>query len=205
MASIGFPPPTARFPILSESVRPASLRTGGIAPGDRPDRPQRPDHPNRTDRPVRPERPDRPVDVFRPGRSDLAHATRRFVHEAKAIIKNGGTMEDIDALSKNILEKIPGLEKFPPFQKLLERIAYNLNTDPPPADPSPTEPSPVDPGPADPSPVDPPPAEPSPTGAAAPTPGSPEPTDVLAILTGSETGDDTIENTPPPTGISIVV
>ena len=137
MASIGFPPPTARFPILSESVRPASLRTGGIAPGDRPDRPHRPDHPHRTDRPVRPERPDRPVDVYRPGRSDLAHATRRFVHEAKAIIKNGGTMEDIDALTKKILEKFPALERFPPFQKILKRIAYNLNNN---GGPTPVEP-----------------------------------------------------------------
>lgn len=200
MASIGFPPPSARFPILSESVRPASIRTGGIAPGDRPDRPHRPDHPHRTDRPVRPERTERPVDVYRPGRSDLAHATRRIVHEAKAIIKNGGTMEDIDALTKKILEKIPALERFPPFQKLLERIAYNLNNGPAPVDPSPVDPSPVDPSPVDPTPV-----EPTPAGTTAPAPGSPEPTDVLAILTGSETGDGDIENTPPPTGISIVV
>ncbi len=148
MTSIGFPPPAARFPILSESVRPTALRPaslrpaslragGGVAPGDRP------------------ERLDRPVDVFHRGRSQLAHATHRFVHEAKAIIKNGGTMEDAETLSKKILEDIPALEKFPPFQKILERIAYNLNNGPAPVDPAPVDPAPVDPAPVDPDALEP--------------------------------------------------
>lgn len=193
MASIGFPPPTARFPILSESVRPASLRAGDVAPGERP---ERPDHPQRSNRPARTE----PVDTVRRGRSDLAHATVRIIHEAKSIIKNGGTIEDIDALANSVLEKIPALEKFPPFQKLLERIANNLTNGPPPVEPAPVEPAPVDPAPVDPAPVD-----PTPAGTTAPAPGGLEPTDVVAILTGSETGGDDTENTPPPTGISVVV
>jgi hypothetical protein len=140
MSPIGFPPPAARFPILSETARPAAIRpapprAGGVTPTDRPERPE-PVKPQRLDRPLRTDNPERPDATFRPDRPDesvrlgpkrLAQITRKFVEEAKAIMKNGGTMKDVAALARKIVERIPALEKFPPFQKILERIAYNLN------------------------------------------------------------------------------
>jgi len=184
MTSIGFPPPSARFPILSETTRPEkanpdSVRTAGVAPADRPaqpERPTRPDHPHRTDRPARPDRPAHPGEIDQRGRSHLAHATRRFVHEAQAIMKGGGTMEDVEALANKILEKIPAIKKFPPFQKLLTRIAYNIeNGGPPSVDPTPNDPN---------------------------VPVAAKP---LAGLAGGEPGDDATEITVPPSGVSIVV
>lgn len=182
MASIGFPPPAARFPILSESARPASLRPGGVAPGDRPERPHRS---------ARPERSERPAEVFQRGRSQLAHATVRIIHEAKTIIKNGGTMEDVEALANNILEEIPALEKFPPFQKILARIAYNLNNGPAPVDPAPIDPAPIDPAPLDPAPLDP--------DALIPAEA------VASLIEGDPDAAGEPETTLPLTGVSIVV
>ena len=196
MSPIGFPPPSARFPILSESVRPTAIRPASPGAGEvkSGERPARPDHPHRTDRPARPERPVRPegpVDVTHRGRSELAHITRNFVHEAKTIMKNGGTMEDVETLAKTILEKLPALEKFPPFQKLLERIAYNLNNGAVPIGSAPVDPVPVDPVPIEPVPID---------------PGGLDPTEAGASLKKPET-EIAVEpgTTLPLTGVSIDV
>ncbi|MCZ6859016.1 MAG: hypothetical protein O7I42_01825 [Alphaproteobacteria bacterium] len=104
-----------------------TIRPGDFAPGDRPGRPDHPhryDHPHRPERPGRPERPEQPVPKSGPG--VFAEATRAFVYFAKLIGGFGGTKEQVEALVKHNLEKYPGLENFPPFQRSLERIDYYL-------------------------------------------------------------------------------
>ena len=115
MTTIGIATFTARIQIDTFS-RPAAI-----------DRPARPDRP---DRPERPDRPDRPDHPHHGPRSKLAHLTRRFVHAAKDILQGGGSFEDVAKLARTAVAEHPALKDFPPFQKIMERIAWNLGHHP---------------------------------------------------------------------------
>jgi len=101
-------------------------------PPVRPDRPDQAFRLERADeplRPLRPERPDRPDHPQGGPRGKLAHLTRRFVHAAKEILQKGGDFEDIAKLARKVVGEYPALKEFPPFQKIMERIAYHLGGD----------------------------------------------------------------------------